>query len=795
MLQILDAQEESTRTLVHDTGVVFDALTEREGQLRELVRNSNRVFQATADRDAELADTFRVLPTFLDESRATTERVTTFAKATDPLVTQLRPAARELSPTLIALNDLAPDLKALFRDLGPLIRVSRRGLPATERFLNETRPLLAQLDPFLRNLNPILAYAGNYKKEIAAFFALDAAATQATDSPPGAPTTIHYLRTTNPLNPENLAVYPKRISTNRSNPYVEPGGYAKLPDRTRGVRHVPLHEQPGAHARHPRRLHPESTTRALIDSSCTPPAGACPRRSARSRRRSAAWWARTASTRTCCRSRRPVTPRRTRQYRPATDVPCGQGRNPIPLSSCCAERLSIRTDRQEGDGTATSDGGAGRHARARGAVPGQPPRAEGRRGHARGHELQGVPGHRALQEAVRRRARGDPRQGQPPEDDPHRRHPADHRARGLPGRQRAEGGPEEPAGRYARSSPSCIPPRSSTAPARSSTRRRTRSPTGFQQQGAAQAKRAKDAGAAARKASKQRGDSRAEQDRLAKAAENLVMGQFVNEALKLGLRYGLRGIPRVDDPSFVSQLVFDPAKGPCVPKGRFSYLFPSCEGALILVRLRPNLNEDERSRALDLIRGATQDPSFKPERGARYVVSGVPAVVDGLSDAVQSAIFILLAAALLVMAGTLLVVFRSRLRLLPLALALGAAALAFGAVSVAGASLTMASIAALPVLIGLAVDYAIQFQARFDERMAETAEAPPPEAASRDAAMVGGPTIAAAGLSTAVGFLVLLLSPVPMVRGFAIVLVVGIAFALLCALTAGFAALTPLLEA
>jgi virulence factor Mce-like protein len=229
VLQILDSQQESTRTLIRDTGVVFDALTERKGQLRELVRNSNRVFAATAARDQELADTFRVLPTFLDESKATVERTTTFAKATDPLVTQLRPAARELSPTLIALNGLAPDLKAFFRDLGPLIRVSRTGLPATERFLNDTRPLLDQLDPFLRNLNPVLDYAGNYKKEIAAFFALDAAATQATDSPPGAPAPIHYLRTTNPLNPENLAVYPKRISTNRSNPYVEPGGYAKLP--------------------------------------------------------------------------------------------------------------------------------------------------------------------------------------------------------------------------------------------------------------------------------------------------------------------------------------------------------------------------------------------------------------------------------------------------------------------------------------------------------------------------------------------------------------------------------------
>jgi hydrophobe/amphiphile efflux-3 (HAE3) family protein len=98
----------------------------------------------------------------------------------------------------------------------------------------------------------------------------------------------------------------------------------------------------------------------------------------------------------------------------------------------------------------------------------------------------------------------------------------------------------------------------------------------------------------------------------------------------------------------------------------------------------------------------------------------------------------------------------------------------------------MASIAVLPVLIGLAVDYAIQFQARFDEEAARGKEAPD---AATSAAAAGGPTILSAGVATAVGFLVLLLSPVPMVRGFGALLVVGIGLALLCALCAGFAAL------
>ena len=39
---------------------------------------------------------------------------------------------------------------------------------------------------------------------------------------------MHYLRTTNPVNPENLAVYPRRIATNRPNPYEFPDAFKSL---------------------------------------------------------------------------------------------------------------------------------------------------------------------------------------------------------------------------------------------------------------------------------------------------------------------------------------------------------------------------------------------------------------------------------------------------------------------------------------------------------------------------------------------------------------------------------------
>jgi virulence factor Mce-like protein len=235
LLQILNEQKTDTSRLVANTGVVFDALTERGTQLRSLIENSNAVFRTTASRNGALQDIFRIFPTFLDEARITTDRLTAFSRTTDPLITQLRPAARELSPTLIDLKALAPDLKGLFRDLGPLITASRAGLPAVERILNDTKPLLGQFEPFLRNLNPILDYLGLYKREIASFFSLDAASTQAVDRPVGSNLVIHYLRTANPLNPENLAVYPRRINTNRSNPYVAPGGSAHYPLKVFGT--------------------------------------------------------------------------------------------------------------------------------------------------------------------------------------------------------------------------------------------------------------------------------------------------------------------------------------------------------------------------------------------------------------------------------------------------------------------------------------------------------------------------------------------------------------------------------
>src|SRR5436190_2228017 len=108
VLRILDSQHLAVRQLIRSGGDVFGALSERQGQLRGLIQNADTVFSTTARRNRDLAQIFQILPTFLRESRATLDRTERFARNTDPLVQQLRPAAKQLSPTLVATGRLAP---------------------------------------------------------------------------------------------------------------------------------------------------------------------------------------------------------------------------------------------------------------------------------------------------------------------------------------------------------------------------------------------------------------------------------------------------------------------------------------------------------------------------------------------------------------------------------------------------------------------------------------------------------------------------------------------------------------
>ncbi len=230
VLRILDTQSQAVRQLVRGGSDVFSALAERRGQLRGLVENAASVFATTARRNRDLADFFRIMPTFLAESRRTLTRLEGFARLADPLVQQLRPAARQLSPTLVAAGNLAPDLQAFFSGLRRTIAASDPGFPALRRLLaNDLPPVLSRYDPYGAQLDPIVTTLKRYRHEITAFLANTAAAVNgATNPAENGFKATRYVRLTNPFSPDMLAVFPRRLKTNRTNPYTAPGGYRRL---------------------------------------------------------------------------------------------------------------------------------------------------------------------------------------------------------------------------------------------------------------------------------------------------------------------------------------------------------------------------------------------------------------------------------------------------------------------------------------------------------------------------------------------------------------------------------------
>ena len=202
--------------------MTFDALGRNQAAVRTLVTAGDRLFATTAARDADLQRTLKLLPTFLDELRPT------LAVARAPVVHALAPAAPRLQPVLRDTIAITPGLRALLRSSSPLIAAARPGLPAATRTVRAAPALIHQLEPLARDLRPVVDFLGLYRREVIQSWMNVAAATQATFQNPGAARPLHYLRVLIPITTETFITQGKRMASNRHNPYIAPGGLAKL---------------------------------------------------------------------------------------------------------------------------------------------------------------------------------------------------------------------------------------------------------------------------------------------------------------------------------------------------------------------------------------------------------------------------------------------------------------------------------------------------------------------------------------------------------------------------------------
>jgi phospholipid/cholesterol/gamma-HCH transport system substrate-binding protein len=230
LVGILASQEGAVTAVVHNTGVVFNALAGRDHQLEGLIVNGERTFHAAAEGSQAFAEAFQAFPAFEHNSTVALKELDKFATVAVPFLDQFRPAERQLALVTAQTKTFAPPFNSFLTALGPLTKAAKVGLPTVAKQLNLFVPLLENAGPVLHNLDPFLQYTGEYVPEVQALFANVTAASEAHDTNSDNPLgpQEHYLRTMQAVVPQGLAVYSQRIGTDRANPYFKPGAFSAL---------------------------------------------------------------------------------------------------------------------------------------------------------------------------------------------------------------------------------------------------------------------------------------------------------------------------------------------------------------------------------------------------------------------------------------------------------------------------------------------------------------------------------------------------------------------------------------
>lgn len=206
-----------------------------------------------------------------------------------------------------------------------------------------------------------------------------------------------------------------------------------------------------------------------------------------------------------------------------------------------------------------------------------------------------------------------------------------------------------------------------------------------------------------------------------------------------------------------------------VPQAAVAPLLPdNGNNMLFQIQLDSGLTMQDMAVATDDIEKIIDTHSMDTTRS---VFSGIPALSKTLEDYIQKDILTMLLTVIVLMIVVLAIVFPVRWRLVSLPVILIGMIWTFGLMGYMGMPLSIATMALLPILIGLGTDFALQFQNRYEEELAKTKDVP--KAVTSTMSHMA-PAVGIAVFIMAIGFLTLLLSDMPMIKDFGLMLAVGV---------------------
>ena len=252
-----------------------------------------------------------------------------------------------------------------------------------------------------------------------------------------------------------------------------------------------------------------------------------------------------------------------------------------------------------------------------------------------------------------------------------------------------------------------------------------------------------------------------QQEQAAQQARAKVLQEFQPQIEQMQLI----GEPSLHNPLFVTAVLYDPEGA--INKVMQPFI-PDDKHALIIVTPRGNMEDEE---ALQAAKDIEDFFSVHPLVKVNTTIIADTMLVDAISNRMGTNFAILLSLSIVVMIVILLVMFRVRWRLLSL-LMVGIAALwTFGLMGYFSVPITMATMAVLPILIGLGIDFSIQFHNRYQEEVTKSNSVS--EAILTSVSRMF-PVVGIALLATIISFITLYISSVPMIRDFGMILAVGI---------------------
>lgn len=206
-----------------------------------------------------------------------------------------------------------------------------------------------------------------------------------------------------------------------------------------------------------------------------------------------------------------------------------------------------------------------------------------------------------------------------------------------------------------------------------------------------------------------------------------------------------------------------------VPPELIEQIMPSDLMTLSVITLDPGVSMDAQKQVLKNIESAIS--ISEPPPGLAVTVSGNPAFAKEMGDEIGAQMGVLILAAMLLMVLAVSLLFSHvRYRLLPVGIVAVGLIMTFGFMGLFGIPVSMTVVGAFPVLIGIGIDYAIQFHARFDEEIRNSTI---PEAVCATITQMG-PSVLIAMMATSLGFIAMFFAPVPMVADFGMVCTIGV---------------------